>query len=41
MHKYNFITTYLASFFPLENPVIYLDYLINKGLYIFCVLYKY
>ena len=41
MHRYNFITIYLTSFFPLENPVIYLDYLINKALYIFYILYKY
>ena len=41
MHKYNFITINFTSFFLLENPVIYLNYLINKALYIFCVLYKY
>ena len=30
-----------TGFFLLKNPVIYLDYLINKALYIFYVLYKY
>ena len=41
MYKYNFITTYLISFFSLKNLVIYLDCLINKALYIFYILYKY
>ena len=40
MHRYR-LTVTLIGFFPLEDPVINLNYLLNKVCYAIGVFYKY